>query len=507
MYHASEERGLQAKTRLAEALFLLLALLGPIFHLAGFLTRRLALLYADYPRLGFTYAMLAFSAASAAFLAASRRKVLVRLIAWVALLANLGSVAYVGNLWSHDMRRTLDDVTMRPIEPGMVGIVVSPASQNPAAISEMEATESAINKALQQNGLRSYVVVRRTQPISSEEQAERIGQRLRANIVVWTSESGTEPTTVERHVTVLGANGTALELEPIKLMLLMATQHTFTVCSPGEPNAVGTSSQMTEVIAPVATGFASIAVGRWVLAVSQFQQALGASGVQTDTLHCLRNYLGTALLFAERPDLAIEEFELARGIAPDAYAWAGTGNVFMFRREWDTALGAFRQALALDPYNALPYCGVGILLARERNVSQAIASYKQAVALQPTWGAPYALLGLAYELEANIEAARKVYQLCALQAGPNVGLYAAALERAEDIVRHPPTAVPTATPRPTPTPAPVPTAAMYRVQRGDTLKAIADKFGVSVEAIVEINQLTNPNAIVIGQYLTIPEKP
>jgi spore germination protein len=48
---------------------------------------------------------------------------------------------------------------------------------------------------------------------------------------------------------------------------------------------------------------------------------------------------------------------------------------------------------------------------------------------------------------------------------------------------------------------------MYRVQRGDTLKAIADKFGVSVEAIVEINQLTNPNAIVIGQYLTIPEKP
>jgi len=496
---------LQARTRLTEALFLLLALLGPIFHLAGFLTRRLALLYSDYPRLGFTYAMLAFTAAVAAFLATSRRRMLVRLIAWVALLANLGSVVYVGSLWSRDMRRTLEDAIMKPIEPGMVGIAVSPASNNPLAVSEMEAMESAINKALRQNGLQSYVAVRRTHPISSEEQAERIGQRLRANVVVWASESGGDPTAVERHVTVLGANGIALELEPTQLMLLMATQDTLTVRSPGEPNA-GNSSKVTEITAPVATGFASIAVGRWVLAVSEFRQALGAAGIQTDTVRSLHNYLGTALLFAERPDLAIEEFELARNLAPDAYAWAGTGNVFMFRREWETALEAFRQALALDPYSPLPYCGIGTLLARERNVSQAITSYKQAIALQPTWGAPYALLGLAYELEANIDAAHRVYQLCALQSGPNVGLYTAAVERADDVVQHPPTAVPTATPRPTPTPAPVPTADMYRVQRGDTLRSIADRFGVSVEAIVEANQIVNPNSIVVGQYLVIPEK-
>jgi spore germination protein len=53
----------------------------------------------------------------------------------------------------------------------------------------------------------------------------------------------------------------------------------------------------------------------------------------------------------------------------------------------------------------------------------------------------------------------------------------------------------------------MPTAAVYRVQRGDTLKSIADKFGVSVNALVEVNQLADPNAIVVGQYLVIPEKP
>ena len=498
---------MQAKTRFTEALFLLLATLGPAFHVAGFLTRRLALLYADFPKLGFTYAMLAFSAAAAAFLATSRRQVLVRSVAWLALLVNLGSIAYVGSLWAQDVRRAIEDVTMKPVQPGMVGIVVAPASQSPLAISEMEATESAINRSLRQYGLHPHVVVRRTHSLSSERQAQRVGRRLGASIVVWVSESSSEPATVERHVTILGANETALELEPAQLMLLMAIQHTFTVRGPSSPELEGVSPQVAEVIAPVTTGFVSMAVGQWVLAVSQFRQALGASGVQTDSLRCLHNYIGTALLFAGRPDLAIGEFELAQGIAPDAYSWAGIGNVFIFRREWDAALGAFRQALALDPYNALPYCGLGILLARERNVSPAIAAYKQAIALQPDWGAPYALLGLAYELEANVEAARKAYQLCALRADSNVGLYTAVLERAEDVVRYPPTAVPTATPRPTPTPVPGPTAPLYRVQKGDTLRAIADKFGVSVEALVEANEIADPNAIVVGQYLTIPKEP
>jgi LysM repeat protein len=45
------------------------------------------------------------------------------------------------------------------------------------------------------------------------------------------------------------------------------------------------------------------------------------------------------------------------------------------------------------------------------------------------------------------------------------------------------------------------------VQKGDTLRAIADKFGVSVEALVEANEIADPNAIVVGQYLTIPKEP
>ncbi len=78
----------------------------------------------------------------------------------------------------------------------------------------------------------------------------------------------------------------------------------------------------------------------------------------------------------------------------------------------------------------------------------------------------------------------------------------------------PPTATPeppTATPEPpTATPEP-PTAApseprRYTIQPGDTLRGIAEQFGVSVEAILQANNLTpaQGDALQVGQELIIP---
>lgn len=53
--------------------------------------------------------------------------------------------------------------------------------------------------------------------------------------------------------------------------------------------------------------------------------------------------------------------------------------------------------------------------------------------------------------------------------------------------------------RPTPTPA-----ALYTVQPGDTLSAIAERFNTTVEELVAANGLTDPNALQTGQTLLIP---
>lgn len=44
----------------------------------------------------------------------------------------------------------------------------------------------------------------------------------------------------------------------------------------------------------------------------------------------------------------------------------------------------------------------------------------------------------------------------------------------------------------------------YTVQENDSLSAIAAQFGVTVEAIMEANAITDPTALAVGQVLTIP---
>lgn len=63
----------------------------------------------------------------------------------------------------------------------------------------------------------------------------------------------------------------------------------------------------------------------------------------------------------------------------------------------------------------------------------------------------------------------------------------------------PPTVTPTAVLAPA-TPTPV----VYVIQPGDSLSAIADRFGMSVEELSQANDIADPNVIQVGQKLVIP---
>lgn len=64
---------------------------------------------------------------------------------------------------------------------------------------------------------------------------------------------------------------------------------------------------------------------------------------------------------------------------------------------------------------------------------------------------------------------------------------------------------PTATPTPTPTPTLQPgQTVVYVVRTGDTLYSIARRFGTTVQAVAQINNISNPSRIYVGQQLLIP---
>lgn len=75
-----------------------------------------------------------------------------------------------------------------------------------------------------------------------------------------------------------------------------------------------------------------------------------------------------------------------------------------------------------------------------------------------------------------------------------------------------PSELPTASPAPTVAPTPSPEVASdpgfieYTVQRGDILKEIAQRYDVTVTEIIAVNQIPNPDSLVVASVIRIPKK-
>ncbi|MBC7234231.1 MAG: LysM peptidoglycan-binding domain-containing protein [Chloroflexi bacterium] len=497
---------MNARDRAIYFALLVVAVLGPVFYLAGLLARGLALLQTNYFRLGFTYVTLGFSAGAAAYLLFRRGSIAVRAMAGLALLANLSSVLYASGSWMQEMQRRFLERDMVPIEPIQVGILIAPLDDEPASRQESRAIEKAVADMIRRDGLDEYVTVRHMYPISSAEQARRLGEKMRANVVVWKGRDNRYQRSADYYLTVLGANETEIALDPVPLMTLLLTHGTYRVPNQEITLEGQLPTVATEVVVPAAAGFGYMAIGRPMLAVDCFRTALSAQNLDGPTWAMLQNQLATALLLLNRDDLALEAYIESKDISANAKAWVGLGNVALARRDWTMANEAYRQAIRLDPYEPSAYCGLGILHTRERNLQAAMSAFYQAISLCPEESVPYALLGMGYELLGDVNRARDAYRVSEQYAGPNAGLHVAVAERVNMIMRNPPTAVPTATPRPLPTPTPVPPSALYHVKSGDTLGTIAEQFGVSIEDLLKVNDIKHRDAIFIGQELIIPEK-
>ena len=94
------------------------------------------------------------------------------------------------------------------------------------------------------------------------------------------------------------------------------------------------------------------------------------------------------------------------------------------------------------------------------------------------------------------------------EESPVLGTPAATTEAGEQPAAE--ATVETGDPLLTPTDTPVPAAeqrteeVIYVVVAGDTLGKIADRYGVSIEALIAANNIANPNVLEVGQELVIP---
>lgn len=72
------------------------------------------------------------------------------------------------------------------------------------------------------------------------------------------------------------------------------------------------------------------------------------------------------------------------------------------------------------------------------------------------------------------------------------------------VLQPPPPEPPPEPPAPPPPERPASTDLLYTIEQGDTLYSISRQFGISVDTLIEVNNISNPDVIRAGDTLVIP---
>ena len=394
---------------------LIIAILGPLFHWAGLWLRGLSFFYIDFSKLVSAYVFLAISAVCSAWLIVHPLSKLARILAIVGLVLNITSVAYAGRLWRTDSRLLSNDTIWTPFNADKIGILIAPANNGAQAIAEARTIEETIIALSESTELNALVETRQIPPVTSDENAKYIAQRMRAYIVVWGTTEGSELVHTEHYITMMGAASAVDSLDTSSLMLLLSSISTFNSWDNrlASENLVPPTAR--EVLAPVSLGFASLAADKPTLAAAFFHAALSSKYLTDTASQFILTQYGLALLLADRPDLAEEAITQAQTPTSTALSKVAEGNLALYQGNYAQADNAYLQARALDPRLAQAYCGLGIVASEQASLDRARSLFNQALSLEPNYGLINLLQARLFELRGDSSAAQSSYEQAAVK--------------------------------------------------------------------------------------------
>jgi len=148
-------------------------------------------------------------------------------------------------------------------------------------------------------------------------------------------------------------------------------------------------------------------------------------------LNNITNYISQIELKNKRPDLAIASYEEAlalhekfsrhpEGISARRSRSRILANFASAKRSLNDLSGAmqlYKQAIELNPENAIAHMGLGIVYGKQQRYNESEASYKRAIELAPHLATPFVNLGALYVGLGQIEEGIAQYDL-AIERNP-----------------------------------------------------------------------------------------
>lgn len=515
-------------------LLLSLAAVGPVFQAWNYISYRFDVLSGPYDRLAFLLLIVAGSAIAAIVLmrqmlaptlAETQRFVhrpAARRAASLLLFLDLAFILSLGIGWTITVRENgpLQSSTLPEDVFGIAIALIGEGQESEITNLSLQAANDLrgeIEKELRRTGLMNKVGIQVIGPVSNNESAIQWGDRVGAEIVVWGRMVAGQPeaivprwTDTTHWVTPAIINSTEIMAASMKGDTVLISDN---VAVPHD------------VHASALVGQAAIYLEEPAVAITQFEHALDASVVLSGDTSILRSIWlrcrGQAHWSAGQPSLARDDFIASVHLHPDVHTYTAQGNLRLAENDLPGAIGNYRAALAVDPYGATPYIGLGYAYAGQGDLAAAIGQLEQAKRLRLDFAPIYYGLGILYRDHGDVYLARDAFDHCIVLAEENAALIAAANEELRMLGVIPVTPTPSPTPvqaiatalppssgatisAPTSPTETASTSNSYVVQSNDNLTTIAARFGISVESIVQANDLRNANAIYVGQELVIP---
>lgn len=97
-------------------------------------------------------------------------------------------------------------------------------------------------------------------------------------------------------------------------------------------------------------------------------------------------------------------------IGQDSQQAAMSGKQWLDQQRYDEAVAAYRQAVRLEPQNALAHYGLGVAYSRKGEYGEAMAAYREAIRLQPDHADAHYGLGVAAERQDDDQTAMAAYR-------------------------------------------------------------------------------------------------
>ena len=101
----------------------------------------------------------------------------------------------------------------------------------------------------------------------------------------------------------------------------------------------------------------------------------------------------------------------ASQVDPQAKTFYDQGESYSKQKNWDQAIGAYQQAVRIDPKYAEAWNNMGFCYRKVKQYDKALDAYKHAMALKPNLPNPHEYLGRTYLEMGNKDGAMREYEI------------------------------------------------------------------------------------------------